>query len=82
MCENARQGFWNGSYAPFGYKVEVKEKRGNKEKKILAVDDKRGPEVVRKIFSLASGQEGSAAGVKAIASYLNEQGVSRRGRRF
>jgi hypothetical protein len=29
MCENAREGFWNGSHAPFGYKVEVKEKRGN-----------------------------------------------------
>jgi site-specific DNA recombinase len=81
MCENARQGFWNGSHAPFGYKVGVKEKRGNKEKKILAVDESEAP-VVRKIFSLASGQEGRPVGVKAIASYLNERGVSRRGRRF
>ena len=28
MCENARQGFWNGSHPPFGYKVEVKERAG------------------------------------------------------
>src|ERR1700733_48385 len=47
MCENARQGFWNGSYPPFGYRVEVKEKRGNKEKKVLAIDDSEAP-IVRK----------------------------------
>jgi site-specific DNA recombinase len=81
MCENARQGFWNGSYPPFGYRVEVKEKRGNKEKKVLAIDDSEAP-IVRKIFSLASGQEGRPVGVKAIASYLNERGLSRRGLRF
>jgi len=81
MCENARQGFWNGSYPPFGYRVEVKEKRRNKEKKVLAIDDSEAP-IVRKIFSLASGQEGRPVGVKAIASYLNERGLSRRGLRF
>ncbi len=81
MCENARQGFWNGSHAPFGYKVEVKEKRGDKEKKVLAIDESEAP-IVRKIFSLAAGQEGRPVGVKAIASYLNERGVSRRGMRF
>jgi site-specific DNA recombinase len=81
MCENARQGFWNGSYAPFGYRVETKERRGNKEKKILVVDETEAP-VVRKIFAMASGQEGRPAGVKAIASYLNERGILRRGHRF
>jgi DNA invertase Pin-like site-specific DNA recombinase len=39
MCENARQGFWNGSRAPYGYRVEVAERRGNKDKKILVVDE-------------------------------------------
>jgi site-specific DNA recombinase len=81
MCENARQGFWNGSHAPFGYRVEVKEKRGNKEKKVLVVDETEAP-IVRKIFALASGHEGRPVGVKAIASHLNERGVFRRGRRF
>jgi site-specific DNA recombinase len=81
MCENARQGFWNGSRAPFGYKTEVKERRGTKEKKVLVVDEAEAT-VVRKIFALASGQEGRPVGVKAIASHFNERGVSRRGRAF
>ena len=81
MCENARQGFWNGSHAPFGYKVEVKERRGNKEKKVLVVDETEAP-VVRKIFGMALGQEGRPVGVKAIACHLNERGVLRRGHLF
>ncbi len=81
MCENTRQGFWNGSYAPFGYRVEIKERRGNKEKKVLVVDEAEAP-IVRKIFSMAAGQDGRPVGVKAIASYFNERGVLRRGRRF
>src|SRR3546814_11596142 len=35
MLENARQGFWNGSRPPFGYRVEIAERRGSKDKKIL-----------------------------------------------
>src|SRR5690606_33119775 len=23
MCENARQGFWNGARPPFGYQIEI-----------------------------------------------------------
>ena len=33
MCENTRQGFWNGAAAPYGYKIEIAERRGNKDKK-------------------------------------------------
>ena len=39
MCENARQGFWNGSHPPFGYKTQIAERRGAKDKKVLVIDD-------------------------------------------
>ena len=81
MCENARQGFWNGSRPPFGYRIETKERRGNKDKRVLVVDEGEAP-VVRKIFAMAAGEEGRPAGVKAIASYLNERGITRRSQRF
>ena len=35
MKENARQGFWNGSRPPLGYRVYVAEQRGAKLKKKL-----------------------------------------------
>jgi site-specific DNA recombinase len=38
MHENARQGFWNGSNAPYGYSVVAVDTRGAKTKKRLAVD--------------------------------------------
>ena len=81
MCENTRQGFWNGSHAPFGYRTVVKERRGNKDKKVLVVDEDEA-RVVRKVFAMAAGEEGRPVGVKAIASYFNERGILRRGRRF
>ncbi|WP_439543388.1 recombinase family protein [Hyphomicrobium sp.] len=81
MLENSRQGFWNGSRPPFGYDTEIKERRGNKDKKVLVVNDEEA-RVVRKIFDLAVGADGRPLGVKAIASYFNERGISRRGRRF
>jgi len=61
MCENAGQGFWNGSYAPFGYKTRVAERRGAKDKKVLVIDDEEA-QVVREIFALASGREGPTDG--------------------
>ena len=81
MLENARQGFWNGSRPPFGYGVETAERRGNKDKKVLAID-KSEARVVRLIFDLATGAEGRPMGIKAIATWLNERGILRRGRRF
>lgn len=81
MCENARQGFWNGSYAPYGYKIEVAERRGNKDKKALVVDEEEA-RIIRLIFGMATGVNGRPVGVKAIATYLNERGLLRRGRRF
>ena len=81
MLENARQGFWNGSRPPFGYRVETSERRGNRDKRKLVIDEAEAS-VVRKMFAMAAGEEGRPAGIKAIASYFNERGVTRRGRRF
>jgi site-specific DNA recombinase len=81
MCENARQGFWNGSHPPFGYKTRIAERRGAKDKKVLVIDDEEAC-VVREIFALAAGREGRPFGVKAIACRLTERGISRRGVRF
>jgi site-specific DNA recombinase len=60
MCENARQGFWNGSHPPFGYKTRIAERRGAKDKKVLVIDDEEA-RVVREIFALAAGREGRPA---------------------
>ncbi len=84
MQENARQGFWNGSAAPFGYKVVAAEQRGAKTKKRLAVDAVEA-DVVRLIFRLAYEGTGSSGplGVKALTCYLNENGYrTRRGARW
>jgi len=81
MLENARQGFWNGSRAPFGYRIEVAERRGSKDKKVLVVEEDEA-RVVRLMFDLATGVEGRPRGVKAIATWLNERGILRRGRQF
>jgi site-specific DNA recombinase len=81
MCENARQGFWNGSHPPFGYRTQIAERRGAKDKKALVVDAEEA-RVVRQIFDLASGREGRPLGVKAIACRLTDRGATRRGVRF
>jgi len=75
MQENARQGYFNGSTPPFGYKLEEVAGRGNKgNKKRLTVDPAESA-IVRKIFSgYLSGQ-----GMKAIAAQFNQQGITRRG---
>jgi site-specific DNA recombinase len=81
MCENARQGFWNGARIPFGYQLETVDRRGNKDKKVLVINESEAS-VVRQIFSMASGQDGRPVGIKAIATYLTDHGILRRGHRF
>jgi site-specific DNA recombinase len=84
MKENARQGFWNGSMAPLGYRLVEAEKRGTKVKKKLEVDPVEA-EAVRLIFRLyLHGDGGSGAlGVKEVAKWLNSRGHrSRRGKTF
>ena len=81
MKENARQGFWNGSQPPLGYRTYVAEQRGAKAKKKLAIDPVEA-ETIRLIFKLISqGDEPPGPmGVKATASWLNEHGYrTRRG---
>ena len=84
MKENARQGFWNGSMAPLGYRVVEAEKRGAKVKKKLDVDPVEA-ETVRLIFQLylhGDGKSG-ALGVKEIVKWLKARGYrTRRGKTF
>ena len=79
MQENARQGFWNGSKAPYGYAVVAAEQRGAKTKKRLAIDPVEA-EVVRLIFRLFREGDGASGpmGVKAVTSWLNEHGYRTR----
>ena len=79
MQENARQGFWNGSKAPYGYAVVAAEQRGAKTKKRLAIDPVEA-EVVRLIFRLFREGDGASGpmGVKTLTSWLNEHGYRTR----
>lgn len=80
MKENARQGFWNGSHPPLGYRVVAAEQRGERIKKKLEIDP-IGAETVRTIFRLAlHGHDGSGPmGVKSITNHLNDKRITTRG---
>src|SRR5215472_3404538 len=75
MLENARQGFWNGSKPPFGYRTVAAEQRGQRTKKVLEIAPKDA-ETVRLIFKLFLQGDGRSGpmGVKDIASWLNAHG--------
>jgi hypothetical protein len=84
MKENARQGFWNGSMAPLGYRLVEADTRGTKVKKKLDVDPVE-VETVRLIFKLyLHGDDKSGAlGVKEVVKWLNARGYrTRRGRAY
>jgi DNA invertase Pin-like site-specific DNA recombinase len=81
MQENARQGFWNGSRPPFGYRTEGTEKRGTKTKKVLVIDEAEAM-IVRCIFDLALGRSGTPIGIKAIVNALNAAGWRHHGKPF
>src|SRR5437879_9332377 len=75
LKENARQGFWNGSLPPIGYRiVEASEQRGHRTKKTLEIDPVQA-ETVRLIFRLARAGSGSSGpmGVKSIATHPMHQ---------
>ena len=76
MKENARQGYWNGSRAPFGYRIVAAEQRGAKIKKKLEIDPLQA-ETVRLIFRMALYGDGDSGplGVKSIADRLNRRGL-------
>ncbi|MBH0199203.1 MAG: recombinase family protein [Nitrospira sp.] len=81
MRENARQGFFNGSRPPVGYRTIEVELPGNKgKKKQLEVD---GPEavVVKRVFErYLSGDRGRDLGVHGLAAQFNQEGFLVRGR--
>ncbi|MFY0732508.1 recombinase family protein [Aurantimonas sp. NFXS3] len=82
MIQNAKLGFWNGSAPPYGYKTEIAERRGKKDKKRHAVDEVEAP-IVELIFRLAEegDQRSGPMGVKLIVQYLNSRGYrTRRGK--
>ncbi len=81
MKENARQGFWNGSTAPFGYIAIDAERRGDKVKRVLSIQDDEA-RIVHRIYDLYLGVETLQYGVKAIVSKLNGEGISFRGKPF
>ncbi len=66
MLENARQGFFSGSRAPFDYKAEVTEVHGSRgRKKKRLVTNETGAEIVRKIYDLyLTGYRGRALDIK------------------
>ena len=76
LKENARQGFWNGSLPPIGYRVVAAEQRGSKTKKKLEVDPLHA-DTVRLIYRLFLEGDGTCGplGVKRIVSYLNARRI-------
>src|SRR5579864_9162147 len=81
MKENARQGFWNGSLPPYGYRLVEVERRGDRVKRRLEIDPGEA-EIVRRIFRLhLHGEGGGPLGLKAIADYLNRKDIRYRGSR-
>ena len=74
--ENARKGFWNGARAPIGYRIVAAGQRGAKIRKALEIDPIQA-ETVRRIYRMAlNGVEGRGPmGLKAIASWLNENNI-------
>ncbi|AZO46172.1 recombinase family protein [Mesorhizobium sp. M7D.F.Ca.US.005.01.1.1] len=76
MCENARQGFWNGSRPPYGYRTVAAEQRGTRTKKKIEPDPLTADHV-RLMFRLARAgdSDNGPMGVRQIASYLNNRGI-------
>ena len=74
--ENARQGFWNGSLTPIGYRTVAAEQRGAKTKKKLEIDPLHA-DTVRLIYRLALEGDGTTGqmGIKNIVSYLNSRRI-------
>ena len=82
MQENARQGYFNGSKAPFGYKTVDAGQTGNRGrmKKKLAINPAEA-RVVRDIFEMyVTGIDAPRMGMKEIAKTLNAKKILMRGK--
>ena len=73
MLKNARDGYWNGGRAPYGYQA-VAAPDNPKRKKLEPIETEAA--IVRDIFALNQGGMGS----KRIAVRLNESDILRRGK--
>lgn len=81
MCQNARQGFFTGSKAPFGFKAIATETAGSRgrKKKRLEIDEAEAM-IVRNIYDLyLNGNQGRTMGIKEIVKYLTGRGQLMRG---
>lgn len=81
MKENARQGFFNGSAAPFGYQAIVTDIAGSRgrSKKKLAINEAEAG-IVRLAYDLyLHGLDGRVLGCKEIAKHLTSKGLLMRG---
>ena len=83
MKENARQGYFNGSAPPFGFKKEELDLVAAKgKKKRLVIDETEAP-TVRRVFDLyLNGLSGQEMGSKQIAAHFNERGQLLRGAKW
>ena len=84
MRESAKQGFWNGTTPPLGYRIVEAERRGPKIKKKLEVDPVEA-ELVQLVFRLYADGDGKTGplGVKETTKWLNAHGYrTRRGATF
>ena len=82
MKENARQGFFNGSRPPFGYKSTSTDTTGShgRNKKKLEIDEIEAS-TVRTIYDLyLFGHRGKMMGQKEIGRHLTENGLLMRGK--
>jgi site-specific DNA recombinase len=82
MQENARQGYWNGSVPPSGFRAAATDTVGNRGRRKRRLEtDPLEAETVGAIYRLyLTGHDGKVLGMKAIATHLNRQGRTMRGR--
>lgn len=82
MKENARQGYFNGSTAPFGYtavSTNVAGARG-RQKKRLEINEAEA-DIVRQAYDLyLNGDQGKTMGCKEIAMQLTKKGFLSKGK--
>lgn len=79
MCENARQGYWNGARPPIGYRIVTADKRGDRTRKTLEIDPLHA-DTIRLIYRLAlDGIDGEGPmGLRGIARHLNGHNIRTR----
>ena len=72
MKENARQGFWNGSRPPLGYRVIIAEQRGAKLKKKLEIDPIQAEKV--RNLAISAQLERLQTGVQTSLLFVEQAG--------